>query len=234
MRGTELVNFAYEQNQIKMKKIAFLNLFLILSIVLASCSTSNNVVNNRTISKRKYNKGFHFNKKSSLKSSKDELASDDFKAEPSNTPRVERENAIVTRTTRSTSSDVYSNDVENNDIIEGAELQDDLSQDDVTSHSSNRRSEDVEPQDAAETWASTSASTRDSKSTTQEKENNQSSGWSDAMFVLAVIFAILLPPLGVAIYTNIDWTKVLIALLLMIILFLPGMIYALLVVFDVI
>ncbi|NQY10290.1 MAG: YqaE/Pmp3 family membrane protein [Flavobacteriales bacterium] len=54
------------------------------------------------------------------------------------------------------------------------------------------------------------------------------------MFILAVICAILLPPLGVGIYTNIDWMKVLICFLLTLLFFLPGMIYALLVVFDVI
>ena len=57
---------------------------------------------------------------------------------------------------------------------------------------------------------------------------------ADAIFVLAVIFAILLPPLGVGIYTNIDWMKVLIAFLLTLLGVLPGVIYALLVVFDVI
>ena len=66
------------------------------------------------------------------------------------------------------------------------------------------------------------------------KKNSNVPAGGDAMFILAVILAILLPPLGVLVYTNIDWMKVLICLLLCLLFFLPGMIYALLVVFDVI
>jgi len=69
----------------------------------------------------------------------------------------------------------------------------------------------------------------------QTKKNNKNRGKgnsNDEMFILAVILAILIPPLGVLIYTNIDWMKVLICLLLTVLFFLPGMIYALLVVFD--
>ncbi len=53
-----------------MKKLLSLNLLIALAVVFASCGTNNNVVNNRLISKRKYNKGFHFNKKGNMKSSK--------------------------------------------------------------------------------------------------------------------------------------------------------------------
>lgn len=65
-----------------------------------------------------------------------------------------------------------------------------------------------------------------------KKQALDNSGRADDMFILAVIFAILIPPIGVAIHTNIDWMKVLICLLLTLLFFLPGMIYALLVVFD--
>ena len=69
----------------------------------------------------------------------------------------------------------------------------------------------------------------------EKNENNSSKGaQADTMFILAVVFAILIPFVGVAIYTNIDWKKTLIALLLTLLFFLPGMIYALLVVFDMI
>ena len=53
-----------------MKKLLSLNLLIALAVVFASCGTNNNVVNNRLISKRKYNKGFHLNRKGNMKSSK--------------------------------------------------------------------------------------------------------------------------------------------------------------------
>ena len=55
-----------------MKKLLSLNLLIALAVVFASCGTNNNVVNNRLISKRKYNKGFHINRKGNMKSSKAE------------------------------------------------------------------------------------------------------------------------------------------------------------------
>ena len=42
-----------------MKKV--LSILLLMTIVISSCSISNNVTNNRHIQKRKYNKGFYFN-----------------------------------------------------------------------------------------------------------------------------------------------------------------------------
>ena len=57
-----------------MRKLTFINLIIASILILASCSTSNNVVSNRLISKRKYTKGYHINKKSDYKASKDVIA----------------------------------------------------------------------------------------------------------------------------------------------------------------
>jgi hypothetical protein len=53
-----------------MKKLLSLHLLIALAVIFASCGSNNNVVNNRLISKRKYNKGFHINSKGNKKSSK--------------------------------------------------------------------------------------------------------------------------------------------------------------------
>lgn len=50
--------------------------------------------------------------------------------------------------------------------------------------------------------------------------------------ILGVILSIIFPPLGVFIYTGFDIRKTLIALLLTILFWLPGLVYALLVIFD--
>ncbi|MBM3444399.1 MAG: YqaE/Pmp3 family membrane protein [Bacteroidetes bacterium] len=52
----------------------------------------------------------------------------------------------------------------------------------------------------------------------------------DSNKLLAIIFAILIPPIGVVIFENKVTTKFWISLLLTLIFFLPGMIYSLLVV----
>ncbi len=54
-----------------MKQLNKLTALLLTGIILASCSTSNNVVNNHLISKRKYNKGFFINKKGNFNNSSD-------------------------------------------------------------------------------------------------------------------------------------------------------------------
>lgn len=62
---------------------------------------------------------------------------------------------------------------------------------------------------------------------------NQKNGYSiDDNRLLTIIFAILLPPIGVVLYENEVTTKFWISLLLSFILWLPGMIYSLLVVTD--
>lgn len=55
-----------------MKKSFVVSLMMITGLIIASCGSSNDVVSNRLISKRKYNKGFFINKKSKLKSDNSE------------------------------------------------------------------------------------------------------------------------------------------------------------------
>lgn len=64
-----------------MKKWLSLNLMIASVLILGACATSNDVVSNRLISKRKYEKGFHINKKSHLKSSNEELANENLTKE---------------------------------------------------------------------------------------------------------------------------------------------------------
>lgn len=71
------------------------------------------------------------------------------------------------------------------------------------------------------------------KSTIQQYKSNLKSGEKiDDNKLLAIIFAILIPPVGVVLYENKVTTKFWISLLLTFIFWLPGMIYSLLVVTD--
>ncbi len=215
-----------------MKKLAILNLSIILSLVLGSCSTSNNVVNNRSISKRKYTKGFHINKKSNLKSSKDEIATKDYHVQSNETTSTVRNSGNIASVTTNRTEARRSTDRIDNGSMEENEISSSSVDQSDQSNVNNQREVDSETSEPSSSATKKSSSSK-KKEQKKKKENRQGSG-SDTIFILAVIFAILIPPLGVAIYTNIDWMKVLIALLLTILFFLPGMIYALLVVFDVI
>lgn len=219
-----------------MKKLSYLNLIIILTLVLGACSTSNNVVNNHSISKRKYTKGFHFNKKSKLKASKDEVATNNY--------HIQSEEVVVSNSeskTISVQSEVREVSTSNNvsDRFKGDDefVSSELDSPSQRNNSVDQESMDVEAAESNESMISdveTENSSDSEKNELSKKKNNNSGGGSDLIFVLAIIFAIIIPPLGVAIYTNIDWMKVLIALLLTLLFFLPGIIYALLVVFDVI
>ena len=223
-----------------MKRLASINVYIIIVLVLGACSASNNVVNNNLISKRKYEKGFHLNKKSKIAVEKDKIAK--------NTAMKTEETFDVSSLENLSFSQVLANGdgavssySELDLILEGFAFES------ATSNgfapvvvADTPELEASEAENSIQTDLQTvnsekSVVKKNLKTTRKNQTNkkNQGSG-GDEMFILAIIFAIIIPPLGVAIYTNIDWTKVLIALLLTFLLYLPGMIYALLVVFDVI
>ncbi|MCR9173073.1 MAG: hypothetical protein NXI10_11300 [bacterium] len=111
-----------------MKKLLGLNLLIVLSIIFASCGTNNNVVNNRLISKRKYNKGFHINRKGNMKSSKSEkeeegIAFEDVKSSSTKTKKAENYSSHTEDNTRDRfvpAEDIQSNIIVREDRAEPA------------------------------------------------------------------------------------------------------------------
>lgn len=208
-----------------------------MTIALASCGSSNNVVSNKLISKRKYSKGFHINKNGNYKNLNEDVAKNENvdKTEPKKfsdrTKSINKQQKVSRVESSETVPMTWQ--AEKSELTIGTAIAADgayafeVTVDEPVS---------VEDLDAADAAIEREHSKRDMRKSLRKKvKGSESSGWgADAIFILAVIFAILLPPLGVGIYTNIDWMKVLIALLLSILFVLPGMIYALLVVFDVI
>ena len=226
-----------------MKKVSILSLIALFAIVISSCGSSNNVVNNNGISKRKYTKGFFFQRKANFKTAdtkvKDTKLTGDKslakteKAESKKTTSKAKKEAKKTYTLESSdvASFVQTNievfPVEKESVPETRQFLSDGSDGIDWSVTENQQSE------TGESINEMPYENRN-KSSKNQKNNQGQNRQQDAIFVLAVICAILIPPLGVGIYTNIDWMKVLIALLLTILFILPGVIYALLVVFDVI
>ena len=70
------------------------------------------------------------------------------------------------------------------------------------------------------------------KLTTTTKKSSKSVE-IDAYMLLLIILACIIPPLAVLLYTDVDWKKVAIALILCLFFYFPAIIYALLVLFDV-
>lgn len=220
-----------------MKRLNIIYLLLTMTIVLGSCGSSNNVVSNKLISKRKYSKGFHINKKGDYQKSNEDVAKNENAkkidrkkfSERTKSSNLEQEVSII----ESSEPAAVNRVVEESAFTVGTAAPiDGLYSNEVTEN----ESVSVQDFDAADAVIKREQSKKDMRKSLRKKvKDSKSSGWgADAMFILAVILAIFIPPLGVLIYTNIDWMKVLIALLLTFLFVLPGMIYALLVVFDVI
>lgn len=72
-----------------MNKLLFAQIAVITSLILSSCGTSNQVVSNKLISKRKYTKGFFINTKDHKNGSNDEIAAKEEKAETNNNKSAE-------------------------------------------------------------------------------------------------------------------------------------------------
>lgn len=227
-----------------MRKLLGINLLLALAVVFASCGTNNNVVNNRLISKRKFNKGFHINTKGNLKSSNEKKQEESIAFDDTKKRAVKEEKTGVKKTSKVNQKAVKQGKVS---TIENEEVAFEEEAYEVKTTSPNpvaRTGEDSPEMDEetaisdgyeAEVSEDQKSETKDSKKADKKrKKSKKTNSDDDVMFILIVILTILIPPLGVLIYTNIDWTKVLICLILSLLFFLPGMIYGLLVVLDVI
>lgn len=217
-----------------MKQFNLLILGIISTMILGACSTSNEVVGG-VFQKRKHTGGVYWDRTEKVKASaqkeEEEMEFDIYKLEEAKQKKYASVTTIKSETKTSENTVVASAESEDVDGLVVTEESKPVIEATVSTTVSDERN----------TAASETSKKRVSKSA-QEKKDKKSvkkndsrlPGGSDAMFILAVILAILIPPLGVLVYTNIDWMKVLICFLLCLLFFLPGMIYALLVVFDVI
>jgi len=202
----------------------------ITAVVLASCGTSNDVVSNGIFQKRKHTSGIFVKTRGNAKTA------DEAVVEKQGTPKRE---AIAVEQVRTASVEKAIEMEETQAVANttAAVERTAPASDDVLS-TETETSVPAAPKAAKAPVVSAERKSegeiRKSLKMDLKKQKKQSgNGYADDMFILAIIFAILIPPIGVLIYTNIDWMKVLICLLLTLLFFLPGMIYALLVVFDV-
>ena len=197
-----------------MKKVRIISAIAGLSIILASCGSSNNVVSNRLISKRKYTKGFHINSNGHYKSSKSQ----------------EEENSNLAQTEQNEQTIVFSRgDFQSRQVaeVDGKSISTIKPESSATTH--------LEEQ--------VSAQTKDAETHAQEKEIVSMDSKKDrighfskeelkqavkksmhsptpmddtALLIILIILAILIPPLAVFIYegaTSRFWIDLILAII---------------------
>lgn len=172
-----------------MKKVNIFSLILGAILILSSCSTSNSVVSNKLISKRKYTKGFHFNKKTNLKTSKNEVA----------------ENEVVEEATYSmnTVKNTLENNVDNSVVliderIVGATIDEKLL---PVEPDSNDLNIEIEGDKSSELLDDENQENKLSRTElVEELKSSKSDVDPTVMLILLIILAFIIPPLAVFLY----------------------------------
>jgi uncharacterized membrane protein YqaE (UPF0057 family) len=189
-----------------MRKISTLAIIAVIGVILGSCGNTNNVVNNKLISKRKYTKGFHLNQKGHFKSGQDIREEQDLMSASDS-----REESYFIA-----SSDFGTKKAEVLTTREAGEVQ--KSNASTVANIQEQRSvntinEKVEKSESIGYW-----SKEDLKKVIQKKELKRNASPSDdtVMLILLVILAIIIPPLAVFIFegaTSRFWIDLILAIL---------------------
>ncbi len=217
---------------------------LVLSILITSCSTSNEVASNKLIQKRKYNKGFHiemgnkvFKKQKHDKETIETIAQNRSEEKVPVAKISTEQQEVISETVEITSVPEtqnvhFSKETERSEVIT-------VDNDKVVEQKSTPNQPNINQNlSQSENIVSSPKKTLKKqlksikKNRLSDKASNSNS--ADDMLILLVILCFIIPFVAVGIKTDWDITKVLISLLLSILFWIPGVIYALLVVLDVI
>ena len=206
-----------------------------LSGLIFSCSTSNDVASKRNIQKRKYNKGFYidFDHKLRGNAKQDEVVSTEVTPEEENMTPVET--TVYETQTRSIEKEVTYVDDRAVEVVNPVHhmLTDDVENEPTTSVAFTPEVEKIKYEKTTKADVKVIKSNvkflkNDVKAFRKTQMRSADNSSDDA--ILYYILAILIPFLAVGLVTDWDLTKVIICLLLCMLFYLPGMIYALIVV----
>jgi uncharacterized membrane protein YqaE (UPF0057 family) len=193
----------------QMKKLLSLNLLIALAVVFASCGTNNNVVNNRLISKRKYNKGFHINRKGNMKSSKAEkeeegIAFQDVKSSSKKEKKAKYASNRTSNATKSVhveetnaSESAYTVEKENFEPSQTRSA-DGVMDEHANFHTDAPVVEEVETENSFVSERQSNQTKKNVRSSNSSRASN-----SGVMTLLLVLLALFIAPLAVAIYEGI-------------------------------
>lgn len=203
--------------QIISKLSIFLAFIYVFAMVFSSCSTSESVVSNGFLQKRKYNKGFH-------KTGKNKIKSNGTKNE---------EVLVLNNTIKSDTKIINEEEIPSKEAKEASSEVLVIKESSVKEVSTNNKTTKVKSKIVQVIESKVEKVTSVLKNETiLNTSSNTSSNTSDDMMILLIILAIIIPFVAVGIYTDWDVTKTLIALILTILFWLPGIVYALLTIFD--
>jgi uncharacterized membrane protein YqaE (UPF0057 family) len=188
---------------------------VLASFVIASCSTSNNVVNRGLLSKRKYTKGYHYNAPSILKSDKTETAANEVKTKTA--PAILRTESVIP---------IETNVVAIETAVKEAVIVNEVVIAKETKAVTIENNSIVAPTTVKQKVASQKTSIAQKIVTKKLNKTVAQSSQKGDQAILYIILCILIPFVAVGLATDWDLTKTLIALLLSILFWIPGIIYA--------
>lgn len=198
-----------------------------LTAILASCSTSNEVVSNGFFQKRKYNKGWYANKSTKVKETKGDNTKEEFVAEKSG---VIEENTIAQSVVvKEEIKPISKQYITKEDVVAQPQK--------TVLASTDKKEEKIVSTSVVIANEQNAVAFEELKKVSEmapveiKTVESKSGGDAGVALLLLVILAILLPPLAVFLVDGIG-TKFWISLILTLLFWLPGMIYALLVVFG--
>jgi len=207
--------------------------FMIVAIIMASCASTNDVVSDRRIQKRKYNKGFFFDFDKKWGKSGQEI--DAIALDNNEDVQKKVQNEVEASTLAETASTEVKEEaiipVQNVEKVASSFEKSMASDNEILSDSDAKEVNGLQREGAGGLKAPVKELHQIKSKRPASSSSNQG---SDVPLVLLIILAFLIPFLAVGLYTDWDLTKTLIALLLTILFYLPGLIYALLVIFDVV
>lgn len=201
-----------------MKKVIILSLIAFVAIVISSCGSSNNVVSNNGISKRKYNKGFFFNRKANFKTAntkvkeaelKDDKAT--AKVEKVEAKKIKKANNIVSSTIEAPKVTAVELELEegNFELIEETSETKKVLKTNVDGIETTVTEHE---HDVPTTEESIQESTKADKNSSS---NNSSSKGGGVHVVILVILALIIPPLAVFLFEGVTgrfWIDLILAL----------------------
>ena len=205
--------------QITSRVSVILAFIYVFAMTLSSCSTSESVVNNNFLQKRKYNKGFHKSSKKKVKTNKNSSEEILVLNEINKKESIKKVNSL------NKIEEVESVEVNlNEELVIEENTDKKISSKENTVTTKNKVIKALESKVEKVTEAL--------KNKTMINKSSNTSNTSDDMMILLIILAILIPFVAVGIYTDWDVKKTVIALILTLLFWLPGMIYAFLTIFD--
>jgi uncharacterized membrane protein YqaE (UPF0057 family) len=206
---------------------------LITLAILASCSTSNDVVSGRGIQKRKYNDGYYISLGKKFNKTNKDVKVEEVVLSEETAENIKVETTKEAENTTITAPSIVP--ASNNEVIVPS-TNNDASPVTTTSEIGTAENEISNQAEVLEeeTISYKPGRIYSPKMIRTTVSENSGSAASSAPMILLIILAFLLPWLAVGIFTSWDVLYTVIAVLLWFLFWLPGIIFALLVIFGVV